>query len=233
MPDSEVISTIVRSAFWAIVLAAVAKRRRLRDTANALRRLPQTQREHFLAEHVDERFRGILEEELRDDQALPDAAGVACFIFAPGTQRAAGAKAQRAGLVAAGSLGTILVSGAASPPLTWGCTIVAVSATIVCLFRLRRLRRMETHIEVSAFNLTEVSENGARRRVLSWRQPLELRNRRWHKFVEIGPSGLSQSIRLDHQLLEFDRAMQLVLDYGGFRIDSPRSTRATTPPTSA
>jgi hypothetical protein len=90
------------------------------------------------------------------------------------------------------------------------------------VWRLLRLRGMADSLEVSPFNLTEISHRGVRR-VLPWRQSLELRNRPRRGCVEVGPPGHPNPIRLDYRLIEFDRALYLVLAYGGF-ISKPPAT---------
>jgi len=208
--------------FWATVLALLARRRALHDDAEVLRQLSEADRRRVLARYPDlDRWRK-LQNLVRDDVALEDQASVARFHFAPGTRRLTLWRAQKAALKAAGCLTIIIVSQAVNPLLNTIFGLLAALLLGLTVWRLLRLRRMADSVEVSPFNLTEVSHRGVRR-VLSWQQSLELRNRPRRGCVEIGPLGHPESIRLDYRLLEFDRALYLVLVYGGF-IRNPPAT---------
>jgi len=205
-------------AFWAIVAEVVARRRSLRQDAEVLRRLTEADRERILAEHPDQELRHAL----RDDVALADQGGVARFHFAPGTRRLMARRARNAALGATAGPLIIIVSDAVSPLLNMLCGTAAACCIAVAAWRVHRLRRMDMTFEVSPFNLTEIGADGSRR-VLPWRQPLVLRNRPSRRCVEVGPRGSKEVIRLDYHLLEFYRAVELVLHYGGF-VEEPPAT---------
>jgi hypothetical protein len=87
-----------------------------------------------------------------------------------------------------GCLTIIIVSQAVNPLLNMIFGVLAALFVGLTLWRLLRFRRMADSLEVSPFNLTEISHRGVRR-VLPWRQSLELRNRLHRGCVEIGPPG--------------------------------------------
>ena len=97
-------------------------------------------------------------------------------------------------------------------------TLIAAGMILVAILILlrRRERHLRTVIEISPFNITEVAPNGAGRRI-TFNAPLELRNRPRLGRIELRLSGTSDFIALDYDRVGFVRALNRVLDYGGFR----------------
>ena len=201
--------------FFCLIGGFLGRRRALREGAQALGQLPQTEREQLLATNADGGLRNALEGLLRDDEALSDRASVARFHFAPGTRRDERWRAVRSLLVTLGSGSIIVVSGAVNPILNSMCFVLGGATLLRCVLSFRQFRRMRRWIEVSPFNLTEINERGARR-VLRWGQPLVLRDRPWRRCIQVGSVKSGERICIHYELLEFQRAVQLVIQYGRF-----------------
>ena len=211
----DLLASLIGFILVTTVLGLAARQRSLRESAEKLRRFSEEDRQRFLAENPDLDLRRALQNLVRDDVALDDQASVARFHFAPGTRRLMSWSLQKAALTAAGCLAIIIVSDGVNPTLNFLFGGLAALNTAIAAARLNRLRQMDASYEISPFNLTEIRADGARR-VLSWHQHLVLRDLPRNQRVEVGPEGSREVIRLDYQLLEFYRAVQLVLEYGGF-----------------
>jgi hypothetical protein len=88
---------------------------------------------------------------------------------------------------------------------------------LVALGYLRlRAEHLLTVLEITPFAIAEIHPNGSRR-VLSFNQPLELRNRPRLGRVELRAQGVRAYIALDYARVGFQRALDRVLTFGGFR----------------
>jgi hypothetical protein len=99
-------------------------------------------------------------------------------------------------------------------------TLVTIGAMLAaCLVLAAWLRRralfLATVIEVSPFAISEVHPSGARRTLL-WRDAGWLLNRSRRGRVEVATPDKRGTIAVHYRRLEFLRALQLLLDYGGF-----------------
>jgi hypothetical protein len=99
-----------------------------------------------------------------------------------------------------------------------GVSAVVVTACVAALWFLRNKgERLETILEVSPFGITEVHADGSRRHV-SWDAALQLRVNGRRSRVELAPLGTNRDfIALDFDRLGFNRLMEHVIEYGGFR----------------
>jgi hypothetical protein len=210
-----VTASLLVLASYAVVATWRARRRAVRDAAQLIRQLPNREREAVIAGLADKGMRTDLSRLMSSDQPLPDQACVARFYCAPGSRRELRWGVGRPLIALIGCLAIIGVSGAINPTLNMLCAGGALLAALLIGWRLQRLARADRIIEVSPFNLTEISGNG-RRRILSWRQPLVLRYRAMYQRLEVGPAGGTDRIYVDTSVLEFRRAVGLIMEYGGF-----------------
>jgi len=224
-----VTASILALASYAAVAAWRARRRAVRDAAQLIRQLPNQEREAVVAGLSDEGMRNALSHLMSSDQPLPDQACVARFYCAPGSRRDLRWGVGRPLLALTGCLAIIGVSGAINPTLNLLCASGALLAGFLMVWRLLRLARADRIIEVSPFNLTEISGNGSRR-ILSWRQPLVLQYREMYHRLEVGPEGSTDRIYVDTSVLEFRRAVGLIIEYGGF-VEQPPPANPRKPPT--
>ncbi len=95
----------------------------------------------------------------------------------------------------------------------------AVAVLIPLLVWLRRVeKKLATVIVVSPFSIAEVHPDG-RKRSLVLDGGMELRINRRRGRVELSPLGDREFIALDFSRLGFERLLDRVLDYGGFRAE--------------
>lgn len=80
----------------------------------------------------------------------------------------------------------------------------------------RRARYLATMLEVTPFTLVEIHPDGSRR-VIAFNQPLQLRNRPRLGRLELRAVGDATYIRIDYDRVGFQRLLDKVLTYGGFR----------------
>jgi hypothetical protein len=96
---------------------------------------------------------------------------------------------------------------------------VAVAVLIPLLVWLRRVeKKLATVIVVSPFSIAEVHPDG-RKRSLVLDGAMELRLNRRRSRVELSALGDREFIALDFGRLGFERLLDRVLDYGGFRAE--------------
>lgn len=102
-----------------------------------------------------------------------------------------------------------------SPTLAWSIWGLATASGFVAAFARRMIRRTETVLELSRYSIAEVAPDGSRL-VIRWGMPLVLRARRRLRRLELGVEGRPGWIGLDFDRVGIDRAVRLVLRYGGF-----------------
>jgi hypothetical protein len=96
--------------------------------------------------------------------------------------------------------------------------LICVGGFLLVALGYLRLRgeHLLTVLEITPFAIAEIHPNGSRR-VLSFNQPLELRNRPRLGRVELRAEGDQAYIALDYARVGFQRALDRVLTFGGFR----------------
>ena len=96
--------------------------------------------------------------------------------------------------------------------------LVSVGCVLVLFLGYLRWRegRLLTTLEITPFAIAESRANGARR-IISFNQPLELRNRPWLGRIELRTRGTREVIAIDYARVGFQRALDQVLTLGGFR----------------
>jgi hypothetical protein len=108
------------------------------------------------------------------------------------------------------------------PPIAWGVWALGSVCIVLAGFLRRRMRRLESTLEVNQYGITEVEANGTRH-TIRWKGPLLLRYRRWPQRFELSSPGQPETIALDFERVAVDRAFRLTLEYGGF--DLPRASK--------
>ena len=96
--------------------------------------------------------------------------------------------------------------------------LLCVGGILLAALSYLRLRgeHLLTVLEITPFALAEIHPNGSRR-VLSFNQPLELRNRPRLGRIELRAQSDRAYIAIDYSRVGFQRALNRVLTLGGFR----------------
>ena len=204
------------AALWIVVGAVrVWGRLRLRRAIRLLRRLDAAGREAAL--------RGVYPKQVREqvadllaEEGAPESDGfVERFRFSP-TDRRWNRVYYWLGFFLATAL---LALGILVLPHRSASAVVAIGSAVIvapCLWWLRqRERRFANVLEISRFGLTEVDAGGTVRRVV-WGQTLVLRNRTRLQRVELTSVNGDPGIRVPYDLVGFNRALDLIIEYGGF-----------------
>lgn len=153
---------------------------------------------------------------LAGDAVLPDTGAVARFAFPEIARQWLRHLMRRSAWGVALAVGLVLVSQGVNPRLNAIAGAWALLALLMAAVRYVRLRRLHRTFEVSPFNLTEIDRRG-QRRVLTWSQPLSLKNRLWLRRIDVGPPGFRERISLEWELADLQRAVDLIIEYGGFQ----------------
>ncbi|HMU61316.1 MAG TPA: hypothetical protein PKA66_05990 [Gemmatimonadales bacterium] len=113
-------------------------------------------------------------------------------------------------------------------PAWWNAGILLVEGVggLAGLHFLMRWRRyLDTWLEVSRFGIAEIWPDGARRQI-PWHQQLWLQNQPRRRRVRVLIGNRSAWIPIHYRRTNFARAMDLVVEYGGFRPDPPPQAAA-------
>lgn len=209
----------VTSGFNAIQAARRREQRQTLDNLlNHLRALGQEARRDALAQIAHPRLRAYLEAALERDGSDERAGDVERFPFSRAERRRAALWYWAGWAVAATALACAAL---ASMPRFWrGALLVpAAAGATVAWLAARRQRRLGSVLEVTPFRLTETWPDGLRRTVL-FNRYLELENQARQKRVMLRPGGAEvEGIALDYERLGFHRLMELVVRYGGFKVE--------------
>ena len=101
-----------------------------------------------------------------------------------------------------------------SPVLAWSVWALACLCGALAAWARRRMKHLESVLEISSFGITEV--NGTSRRMLRWGGSLLLTpHPRWRR-LELRPPGSREFIALDFDRVGFYRVFALVARRGGF-----------------
>jgi hypothetical protein len=92
----------------------------------------------------------------------------------------------------------------------------------------RRDRVLRSVLEISAFSIAEIAEDGTRR-ALSWNQPLLLVNRPRRNQFEIMTADRTSALKVEYDRVGFYRAADLIVQYGGFTSDEPGTETSDSP----
>lgn len=92
-------------------------------------------------------------------------------------------------------------------------------------FLMRWRRYLDTWLEVSRFGIAEIWPDGARRQI-PWHQQLWLQNQPRRRRVRVLIGDRSAWIPIHYRRTNFARAMDLVVEFGGFRPDLPPQAAA-------
>jgi hypothetical protein len=118
-------------------------------------------------------------------------------------------------LVAAG--GVTLAALTSSPDLRLaGAATALVAALTTIVVAWQRSTLLASAIEISPFAISQVWPDGTRRTML-WRDVWWLRNRPWLGRVELLSPDRRSGIHVHYDRVAFQRAAELIIDYGGFR----------------
>jgi hypothetical protein len=115
-------------------------------------------------------------------------------------------------------LGVIAAIGLPDDSTRWRAVSIALAAASLAFVMLleHRGRRLQRIFEISTFGLSEVQGDGGIRRV-HWTEHLTLEDRRWHRRIEVARMGSDDdAIVIPYAIVGFDRAIELILERGGF-----------------
>ena len=119
---------------------------------------------------------------------------------------------------AVAALGGVALAELTSSPdlrLTGAATALVAALTTV-IVAWQRSKLLASAIEISPFAISQVWPDGTRR-TMFWRDVWFLRNRPWLGRFELLAADRRTGIHLHYDRVAFKRALELVIDYGGFR----------------
>jgi hypothetical protein len=202
------------------------KRREHRQTLDSLlhhlRALGQEGRQAALDTIEHPKLRAYLEAALARDGSDERVGDVERFPFSRAERRRAAVRYWIGWGVAVASLAWAALG---TMPRVWRAIVLVPAAVggFVAWAAARRQRRYSSVLEVTPFRLTEEWPDGLRRTVL-FNRYLELENEPARKRVVLRPGGTgTDGIALDYDRLGFRRLMELVVAYGGFKIEDDES----------
>ena len=154
---------------------------------------------------------------VRDEGEVEVVDGLERFPFARGAQRAVATGFWTCAAIGV-ALQVVLIAGVphVRRPVGWVMLVIGTLFTVAAAWTRVRLRHMETVLEVSLFAIAEVQPNGVRRSY-RWADPLLLRGRPHLRRLELSMEREPGYISLDYDRVGIDRAVQIVLERGGFR----------------
>jgi hypothetical protein len=187
----------------------------VRRVVRRLRSLSPARLRHALEVFDDVHVRGYLEQLVASHGAPNEPGPVERFGFSPIDRREnACFRLIAIATFVLGIVAAIALPEAFQLSRVIGAALALVSLIFIVLLE-RRGRRLQRRFEVSAFSLAELLPCGEVRR-LHWGEGLMLRNRRWRRRIEIGPAGGSDAIVVPYAIVGFERAVELILEKGGF-----------------
>jgi hypothetical protein len=204
----------------------------VRQGVHRLRRLDPEHRERVVGSMWPSLVRQLYVERLRKEGGPERDGTIERFPFAHSDRRENTMLFWSATATAAAVLVIPVFVHDLSTAVGWAFLLLAlVLVTIVARLR-RRGRHLTTVLEVSPFGVSEISENDARR-TIRWSEMLVLHNYPRRKRLELSRAGMMDFIALDYDRLGFERALGLVLEYGGFTRDASARGRLGPEPASS
>lgn len=180
-----------------------------------LRRVSRASLAQILALTPDDQ-RERLKRALDVDTPLPDDGPIARFGYPLALRRSA----QRIHWLVAGTVVLVLwqATVSASAPHRWLGVGIALAGLALLFARRRRDDLLSSVLEVSPFGIA-LSGATERRQAASWRDIPWIRIQMRRGFVSLQDSSQREVIRLDLDRLESYRALELIIQYGGYRFD--------------
>ncbi|NUO64830.1 MAG: hypothetical protein HOQ34_14775 [Gemmatimonadaceae bacterium] len=190
--------------------------RQRRRLVHAVRAMDPRDAEALLGRHWLAGQRRVLADEVAAEGVVETDGWVERYPFARGARRAIHASFWASvGIGLALCAVLVLDAHRVTPAVAWSIWGLATASGFVAAFARRMIRRTETVLELSRFSIAEVAPDGSRR-VIRWGAPLVLRARRGLRRLELSVAGRPGCIALDFDRVGIDRAVRLVLRYGGF-----------------
>jgi hypothetical protein len=180
-----------------------------------LLRLDAEGRKLALAEMVDDEVQREIREGLDEEPVAEGPPPVERFPFPRRMTRDLAITYAIGTLVALGGVALAALTSSPGVRLT-GATTTLVAALATIITSWRRSNLLASAIEISPFAISQVWLDGSRRTML-WRDVWILRNRPWLGRFEVLAADRRTGIHLHYDRVAFKRALELVLDYGGFR----------------
>jgi uncharacterized membrane protein YhaH (DUF805 family) len=214
---SQVWLVILAGYLFVVVVSYVRRALAVRRMVRALRRLDPAFRRQVVNSINSESVRDYYDQRLRLEGDADVAGVVERYPFAPSDRSEQTRWYWTLMLVA----GLALASPILWPHMAVWQRAIALTVVLICLGLLamnrRRMRRLDTVLEVSPYGLAEIHPDGTRR-VLTFNQPLACRVNRWRSRVEVAPVGGRQSDRIfvDFDRVGFNRLFMAVLLLGKF-----------------
>ncbi|HTA72732.1 MAG TPA: hypothetical protein VK733_00605 [Gemmatimonadaceae bacterium] len=192
---SQVWLVILAGFLFVVVVSYVRRALAVRRMVRALRRLDPAFRRQVVNSINSESVRDYYDQRLRLEGDADVAGVVERYPFAPSDRSEQTRRYWTLMLVA----GLALASPILWPHMAVWQRAIALTVVLICLGLLamnrRRMRRLDTVLEVSPYGLAEIQPDGTRR-VLTFNQPLACRVNRWRSRVEVAPVGGRQSDRI-------------------------------------
>jgi hypothetical protein len=219
------------SLAWPTIIALhlLSRALQVRQTLRNLRRLDPERRRAIVDNIRPFVARTYYDQQLRIDGEPEIGAAVERYPFSPRERREQELLYWGITLIAAVVL---LAQTMIAHFATWErlvCGAVVAGCVAALWFLRKRSRRLETVIEISPFGLAEIHPDGQRRHV-RFGIALQLRvNRRRSRAELAAVMAPNDIIALDFDRLGFNRLMERVIDWGGFRPPIPQPTAPRAP----
>ena len=208
---------IIFAVFGAIVLlVALWAAWRVRGVINRLRSLAPDDRDEVLGQHLTPEAREFYAKRLAAEGSVEFDGLVERFPFSPLDRRETLVLFWAAAAIGAIALAAALGIGGLEQAWREAALAIGMGAVVAMPVLSRRFYRLASVIELTPLAIIEVRADG-RRRWLYWTQPLELRNYRWLRRLELAPKGGQGHIPIHYARIGFDRLLAVVLERGGFR----------------
>ncbi len=217
-------AAVLYSAAWATIVAlhVLSRALQVRQTLRNLRRLDPERRRAIVDNIRPFVARTYYDQQLRIDGEPEIGTTVERYPFSPRERREQELLYWAITLIAAVVL---LAQTLIAHVATWerlACGAVVAACVAALWFLRRRSRHLETVIEVSPFGLVEIHPDGQRRH-LRFGIALQLRvNRRRSRAELAAVMAPNDIIALDFDRLGFNRLLERVIDWGGFRPATPQ-----------
>ena len=199
---------------WQQIVVRRARGRALRR----LRSLPRSAHALELSRYLNHAFRESLQAALKSEVYPTAEPPVERFLFSVASKRRNEIAFWL--LVACGLCAVAVQLAVRARTAVWVLIMPVLMLVAVGAYLLRRRADyLNSVLEISAFALSEVHPNGLRRTLL-WRDARWLLNRPRLGRVEVTSAQGGDFIAVHYQRLEFARALELVVEYGGFHPSS-------------
>lgn len=180
-----------------------------------LLRLDTEGRKLALAELVDDEVQREIKEGLDEEPVAESSPPVERFPFPRRMTRDLAITYGIGALVALGGVALAALTSSPDLGLLGAATALAAALTTVVV-AAQRSKLLASSIEISPFAISQVWPDGTRRTML-WRDVWIVRNRPWLGRFEVLAGDRRTGIHLHYDRVACKRALELVLDYGGFR----------------